>query len=188
VCFFCAHSHHSDRRPKARHPINHRAEHFPCSAYRDCYPEVRYDPSVRAVEQLMFIAGSGKPCPIPEDAPVTTAHRFLDSLLALVSFAFIMRASYSLGIRSEKLFQRLWLLSGNYADDIRRLKFFFALPEILPEMGQVVEGVRIDPVFHCIGPLLVGYLHIPDRPSQHAPERRDNLTYCRRFSTSAYTL
>jgi hypothetical protein len=64
-------------------------------------------------------------------------------------------------IISEKLLQTQRVLARHHADRIRDAESLRALgdfrrPNVLPEVREVVEGVRIDPMLHRFGPLLVG--------------------------------
>ena len=54
-------------------------------------------------------------------------------------------------IRPEELLQRLRVLARNHTNRVRSLVVFLASPEELPEMGQVVERVRINPLLHSLG-------------------------------------
>ena len=86
------------------------------------------------------------------------------------------------GIRSEKFFQCLRILSGNQTDGIGGLELLFASPEVLPEMCQMIDRVRVDPLLHCIGPLLVRDCDISKRPTNCPGQTLDHLPYCRSFT------
>lgn len=82
-----------------------------------------------------------------------------------------------LGIRPEELFQGLWIPPGNHTNCIGSLALFLTIPEILPKMAQVIEGVRIEMLLHGVGPLLVRDGHISDRPPERLGESFDNLAH-----------
>src|SRR6476660_2056062 len=53
-----------------------------------------------------------------------------------------------------------------------------AVPEVLPEMGQMIECVGIDSLFHRVRPLLVCDWHILNRPPDSLTKDFDNLPHC----------
>src|SRR5438132_6686964 len=82
------------------------------------------------------------------------------------------------GIPSKELLQRLWIPTSDHTNRIGGLVAFLTLPEVLPKVRQMVESVRIKPLFHCIGPLLVRDGHVSNRPSDGSPESFGHLFYC----------
>lgn len=89
-----------------------------------------------------------------------------------------MSSADCFGIRSEKFFQRLRISSGNYMDSSGSLEVSFTSPEVLPKMCQMIERVRIDPLLHCIGPLLVRDCHVSNWPSDYSRKSLDHLSHC----------
>ena len=86
------------------------------------------------------------------------------------------------GIRSEKFFQCLRLSPGDYTDRIGSVKVLFTSPEVLPKMCQVIERVRIEPLFHCIGPLLVRDGDISNRAPDGSSQSFGDLFHCWSFA------
>jgi hypothetical protein len=86
------------------------------------------------------------------------------------------------GIRPEKFFQRLRISSGDHTDRIGSLDAFFTSPEVLPKMCQMIERVKIDPLLHRIGPLLVRDCHVSSRPSDGSLESFGHLSHCWSFA------
>src|SRR5207249_3608372 len=86
------------------------------------------------------------------------------------------------GIRSEELFQRLWIPARDLTNSIGSLAVFLTIPEVLPKMGQMIEGVGIDSLLYCIRPLLVCDWHIANRPPDSFTKGFDNLPHCRSFA------
>src|SRR5258707_14533653 len=82
------------------------------------------------------------------------------------------------GVRSEELFQRLWIPARDLTNSIGNLAVFLTIPEVLPKMGQMIECVGIDSLLHCIRPLLVCDWHIADRPPDSFTKGFDNLPHC----------
>jgi len=85
-------------------------------------------------------------------------------------------------IRSEELFQRLWIPAGYDTNRIRRPEAFRSFPEILPKMRQMIERVRIDSLLHCPNPLLVRNRYVADLPPYRFTKGFDNFPHRRRFT------
>src|SRR5882762_1051622 len=86
------------------------------------------------------------------------------------------------GIRSEELFQRLRIPASDHTNGIGSLEVLLAFPEVLPKMCQMIERMRIDPLLHCLSPLLVRDGHIANRPPYRAAESFDNFPHCWSFA------
>ncbi len=100
-------------------------------------------------------------------------HRFrLSSAAAGMSFG-----GHRLGVRPEKFFQRLRIPARDLANRIGSLAWLLAVPEVLPEMAQMIERVRIDSLLHGVGPLFICDGHIADRPSQRSPQSLNNFPH-----------
>src|SRR5215469_2790911 len=46
----------------------------------------------------------------------------------------------------------------------------------------MIERVRVDPLLHCICPLIVGDCHVSNRPSDRSPKSFGHLSHRRRFA------
>src|SRR5262245_57577125 len=75
-------------------------------------------------------------------------------------------------IASEELLQRQRVLTGHHADRIRDVvslrAFGDSRSKVLPKVREVIEGVWIEPILHCFGPLLICDLNVSYRSVQHA--------------------
>lgn len=67
-------------------------------------------------------------------------------------------------------------------DGIGSLEVFFTFPEVLPEMCQMIERVRVDPLLHCVCPLLVRDGDISNRPPNSPRQTFDHLSHCWSFA------
>src|SRR5229473_4595787 len=87
------------------------------------------------------------------------------------------RGAEEFGIGSEKLLQRLWIPAGDRTYCAGSLVGHLTFPEGLPEMGQMIERVRIDSRPHCLSPLLVCDGYIANGPAHHPTESFDNIPH-----------
>jgi len=89
----------------------------------------------------------------------------------------VLSSAHCPGIRSEKCFQCQRIPSRNCTDVIGSLEAFFTFAEVLPKMRKMIERVRIDPLFHRIGSLLVRNGHVSNWPSDCSPQSFGHLSH-----------
>src|SRR5579863_6309136 len=90
--------------------------------------------------------------------------------------------THKFGVRAEELLQRLRIPACDHTNGLCRLPALLIFPEVLPEMGQMIMRMRIDPLLHGFRPLLVRDGHIPDRPPDRPAEGFNNFPHGQRFA------
>src|SRR5262249_37322470 len=78
--------------------------------------------------------------------------------------------------------QCLRIPPSDRTDHIGGLEAFFTSPEVLPKMRQMIDRVRVDPLLHRIGPLLIRDCHVLNLPTDGSSESFGHLSYRRRFA------
>jgi hypothetical protein len=92
------------------------------------------------------------------------------------------------GIGSEELLQRLWTPAGDRTNCAGCLKVPLGSAEVLPEMGQMIERMRIEPRLYCLGLLLVGDRYIANWTPYRFAQSLDNLSGGKRFGDQINTV
>src|ERR1700757_2335223 len=90
----------------------------------------------------------------------------------------LARPAEGFGIRPEEILQPLRFPASHLTNSIGSVALFPAIPEVLPKMAQMIEGVRIDSLLHSLSPLLIRDWDITNWPTQHTSKGFDNFPHC----------
>lgn len=90
-------------------------------------------------------------------------------------------AGECLGVGGKELLQGQCVLSGHDADGICNVVPLLAIgdsrSEVLPQVREMIEGMRIEPVLNRIGPLFICDLDISDWSAEDSAKRLADLVH-----------